>query len=81
MEDVIFEKYKKLQTDSNKSKGLAKKVNNLRLKIYVDEHSCYLLQRSVNLSMSEYRSVCSLADSASKSRLVKVFSKRRKFLK
>ena len=79
MEDYIFDFYKKLENARTNSRGLAKKINSLRLKLFVSEHVWYLLQKTINLSALEYRSVCYWSDKANKSKLVKIFSKRKNF--
>ena len=79
MGDNIFDKYKKLEKASTNSRGLVKKVNSLRLKVFVSDHVWYLLQKTINLSAREYRSVCYWSDKANKSKLVKIFSKRKNF--
>lgn len=81
MGDYIFDNYKKLENASTNSRGLLKKVNSFRLKIFVSDHVWYLLQKTINLSAREYQNVCLWSNMAEKSKLVKVFSKRNKFLK
>jgi len=79
MGDYIFDKYKKLENASTNSRGLAKKINSLRLKLFVSEHVWYLLQKTINLSSTEYQNVCDWSDKANKSKLVKIFLKRKIF--
>lgn len=70
-----LEEYKQLQKNVDKSRGIKKKINRLKLKIFVNRNSEELLGNVCLMSALEYRNISFLADSAQKSPLVKTISR------
>lgn len=70
-----LEEYKQLKKNVDKSRGIKKKINRLKLKIFVNRNSEELLGNVCLMSALEYRNISFLADSAQESPLVKTISR------